>query len=401
MNKQLDSSKLLDILLRNTLLEQITWDKPEDKKRYQYQSLQTKSADDVNRRKGTERIENVTSIPGWNKLKFDSAGHSTQDFSLTYPVGSDDKLQYYKNGRVQDKKGNTGTYKFISKPKPVIEIKWDAKKYGKASEQGLDPRFYTVLFLIIGIGGGGFGVAKLIKFLKGKGVTLRYLMRGGIYKDAWNWFRGKNGKVNMEAGVEKLYTDGHITRELRDEMLERLKNPQIAIEMETAFMQQSLREFMKGGPNAPTAKEFLASLTDKLKDKYGEQIRNIERTRTKPATVSKIKPTRMSSITPKAVKTTYTKIPTVTAEQFDKVINGTKAQSIIDNALANYNSIAVRAEINKLKNAIISGKASKINKNFKSISEFETFMKKLDSKFFYNREVELEWTKYRLKQLFK
>jgi hypothetical protein len=396
MNKQPNSSKILDILLRNMLSEQIKWDRPEDKKRYQYQSLQTKDPKDI-QRGGTERIK----MTGGTELFDKKTGLSKKDFKDIAQGWN-----FYKNGRIHDAKGRRGNSKFNAST-GTLDITWDEKKYGKASEQGLDPRFYTVLFLIIGIGTRGFGASKLIKFLKGKGVSLRYLMRGGIYKDAWNWFRGKNGKVNMEAGVEKLYAEGHITRELRDEMLERLKDPRIAIEMETAFMKNSLSEFMKGGPNAPTAKEFLASLTDKLRDKYGEQIRNIERKRTKTSTVSKLKPKTMSSITPKAVKNTYTKLSPVTGEQFDKVIKGTKAQSIIDDIRATFGDVTARREIDKLKNSLVSGKASKINKNFKSKSEFETFITKTDPKIintpriFNTQQIELEWAKHRLKQLFK
>lgn len=388
MNKQPDSSKLLDILLRNMLLEQITWNSPEDKTKYQTTSMQNKSDKQQDLSTTPEKLK----ISGATNLFDQKTGLAKQDFK-----NANNGWNFYKNGRVHDNKGRRGNYKFNASTS-TLDITWDKKKYGEA--KGIPYWVIAIIVAAIGVGNKKFGAAKLMTFLTNKGITLRYLMKGGFYKEAWQRFRGKDGKVFVEDGIEKLQSLGKITREERDEMLTLIKDPEIAIKLETEYFEEGLKLFMKGGKGAPTADEFLASLSEKLRKKHGEQIRKIERER-KIAATGKVKPTKMSNIMPKAVKTTYTKIPAVTGEQFDKVINGTKAQSIINDVRTNYNPIAVRTELDKLKNAIISGKASKINKNFKSISEFESFMKKLDSKFFYNREVELEWAKHRLKQLFK
>lgn len=388
MNKKIDSSRILDILIQNSLLEQITWNSPEDKTKYQTTSMQNKS----DKQQGLSTTPEKLKISGATNLFDKKTGLANKDFK-----NANNGWNFYKNGRVHDDKGRRGNYKFNASTS-TLDITWDKKKYGEA--KGIPTWVYAIIVTAIGVGAGKFGAAKLMTFLTKKGITLRYLLKGGFYKEAWQRFRGKDGKVFVEDGIEKLHSLGKITREERDEMLTLIKDPEIAIKLETEYFKQGLNLFMKGGKGAPTADEFLASLSERLRKKHGEQIRKIERER-KQAATGKVKPTKMSNIIPKPIKSTYSKISGVTAKQFDKVINGTKAQSILNDFRALFGDLTTRQEIDKLKNAIISGKASKINKNFKTRNEFETFITKTDPKIINKQQVELEWVKYQLKRLFK
>lgn len=389
MNKKIDSSRILDILIQNSLLEQITWNSPEDKTKYQTTSMQNKS----DKQQGLSTASEKLKITGATNLFDKKTGLATQDFKNT-----NNGWNFYKNGRVHDNKGRRGNYKFNASTS-TLDITWDKKKYGEA--KGIPHWVYAIIIAAIGVGLGKFGARPLMKFLTNKGITLRYLMKGGFYKEAWQRFRGKDGKVFVEDGIEKLHSLGKITREERDEMLTLIKNdPEVAIKLETEYFQSGLNLFMKGGKGAPTVDEFLASLSEKLRKKYGEQIKKIEQER-KQGISSKVKTKKMSNITPTAVKSTYSKISGVTGDQFDKVINGTKAQSILNDFRAQFGNVTTQREIEKLKNVIISGKASKINKNFKTRDEFETFITKTTPNVKLTQQIELEWMKYQLKRLFK
>jgi hypothetical protein len=289
----MDNEKLLEQIIRNTLMEQSG-----------FQPIVDKPEKSITPSKSNfEKNERVT--VGATYL-FQKTGDIYKQVGKYDPAKTGDAFARYLATSAD------GKYIQINfpenKPKPVTT--WvDAKvvkKYNAIAKNKLGLKSWIAI-LILGSVASYYLKGKIGKYLiskgwvKGSNVFANIIrVTGGGMGDLFKYFKGANVE-KLREGIRKMHAEGAINSQERDELLTLLENPQVYRDIQTKFFDDAVKAYVKGGPNAPTANEILGLMTPKLRQKYGAQIKAMETARKaaqglgrkKPMiTISKLTPTQ-------------------------------------------------------------------------------------------------------------
>jgi hypothetical protein len=289
----MDNEKLLEQIIRNTLMEQSGFQPIVDKPKKPVTPVKSKF----------EKNERVT--VGATNL-FQKTGLTYKQVGRYDPAKTGESFARYIE--------SAGSFILISfpenKPKPItVWVESNAvKKYdGKAKNQ-LGPKSWIAI-LIIGSVLSFYLKGKLTKYLvskgwiKGSNVFANIIrVSGGSMEGIFKYFKGANVE-KLREGIRKMHAEGAITSQERDDILQMLENPQVYRDIQTKFFDDAVKAYVKGGPNAPTANEILGLMTPKLREKYGAQIKAMETARKATQGLGRKKPMiSVSKLTPAQFK---------------------------------------------------------------------------------------------------